>query len=461
MKKNKMKSQVRDLTTGSIPISLLLFALPLFGSSLIQQLYNGVDLIFVGNIIGKEASAAVGSGSLLISCIIDFFIGLGVGVNIICAQLFGAGKKQELHIAIYTAMGLSIFAAIVLTIVGWIATPQILRWYRTPEQIYVMAVPYMRIYFLSLPAIIIFNIGSGILRSLGNSRSPMISQLIGGFANIFCNTLFIYILKLGVIGAAFATMLSQTVAMLLVLNSMRKLPGDYRYSISPKTLFRFTEPWWSGQMLLRILIIGIPTAVQSMIITFSNLVIQTLINQLGVDSIAAYAAFYKVDAFAYMPLIAVGQALVTYTGQNYGAGRKDRLMRGIFVTWIFMLIISLPLAGSILFFHYPIYRLFLTDPKVIEIGYRIMLWCFPYYLLYGTCETLASSLRGAGYTFACMMIMLVNIILLRMPVVFALNAHFHSAPGIALTYPITWAANLICFSVLWWLKRDTFLIRKE
>ncbi len=444
------KNGVRDLSRGAVVPSLFFFALPLFGSSLIQQLYSAVDLIFVGNILGKEASAAVGSGSLLISCLIDFFIGLGVGVNILCAQYFGAKDIQKLRKTIDTAVCMAAVCGVLLTILGWALTPSVLLWYKAPGEIRPLAVTYMRIYILSLPAIILFNIFSGILRAMGDSRSPMISQLIGGFANIFGNTLFIYILRLGVTGAALSTMLSQTVAMILILRQMFRMPQEYRLTL------RRLQP--DGRILRRILMIGIPTAMQAMIITLSNLVMQTQINQLGVDSIAAYTAFYKVDAFAYLPLQAFGQAMVTFAAQNFGAGQSDRVRKGMRAAWMFNMAIALIFGGGILVFYRICYRMFTNDPTVIEIGGTIIRWAFAYYFLFGITDILSAVLRGFGRTFGSMIIMILNVCVFRIPLVFFLSSYFHSAPGIALAYPITWTTNLICFTIYYLMcRRKMFL----
>ena len=202
-----MKEGVR-LTEGAIGKSLFLFALPLFGSSLIQQLYNTVDLIFVGRILGTDASAAVGSGGLVVTCILGLFTGLGVGVGIAAGHAFGADDGEELDQVVHTAAGISIAGGILFTILGWILTPVFLRWLNTPENILGLSVVYLRIYFLSLLFIIAYNISSGILRSLGDSRMPMLYQLAGGIANVFGNAFFMYVLKLGVAGAALSTMLS-------------------------------------------------------------------------------------------------------------------------------------------------------------------------------------------------------------------------------------------------------------
>ncbi len=290
-----------DLTKGPIGRQLVLFALPLFGSSLIQQLYHTVDLMFVGKLLGKEASAAVGASSMLVTCILCFFTGMGAGVGIAVSQAFGAAKEGELRRIIHNGAGLTLLGAVLFAAFGWGFAPVFLQWIHTPENIIPQAILYIRIYFLSLLSIISYNIASGILRALGNSRSPMLYQLWGGIANIIGDWFFMAVLQMGVSGAAIATLFSQSVAAVLTVRHLYDLPESYALRLHKIEL--------NGVICKRIFSVGIPAAIQSLIISLSNVIIQARINTLGIDSMAAFVAYFKVENFIYLPIIPMRRAL--------------------------------------------------------------------------------------------------------------------------------------------------------
>lgn len=280
-----------DLTQGAIGRGMLLFALPFLGSSLIQQLYNTVDLIFVGRLLGTDSAAAVGAGSLLITLVLGFFTGMSVGVSVSVSHAYGAGNQKELHDLIHCAAGLALAASALLILFGIFLTPAMLRLMNTPEDIMDLAVVYIRIYFLSMLPMVFYNIGSGILRAFGNSRSPMNYQLLGGIANVAGNAFFLCVLHMGVEGVALASLVSQMMAAVFTVGHLMKPDFECRLRISDIALKK--------QVCGRILKIGIPAAIQSMVITLSNLIVQAQINSLGIVSIAAFTAYFKVENFVY------------------------------------------------------------------------------------------------------------------------------------------------------------------
>lgn len=448
MGENRKRSVVQggqDLTEGPIGKKVFLFALPLFGSSLVQQLYNTVDLMFVGNILGKEASAAVGAGGLLITCVLGLFTGLSVGVGVVAAGHYGSKNYNALKRTIHTAAGVSAAGSVVLIILGWLLTPLLLRLLNTPDTIMEMAVTYMRIYFLSLFSIVSYNMSAGILRALGNSRSPLLYQLLGGFANVFGNTLFIYVLQKGVAGAAMATMLSQSVAALLTVAHLFRLPDEYRLRIADIRI--------SGGELKRILTIGIPAAVQAMVITFSNIIVQSQINSLGVDSIAAFTVYFKVENFIYLPIMSMGQANTTFFSQNLGAGKTDRALQGTRTTLIGGSALIIAMQIIMLIFSRGFLRLFTADPVVIDLGSQIMHRTFPFYFLYVFIEVLSAALRGAGWSFSSMCIILVNMCGVRLLTLLVVMRTIHTAQGVAIVYPVTWACAVLCLMVYYQLNK--------
>ena len=430
------KNSVNDLTKGPVARQILLFALPFLGSSLIQQLYNTVDLIFVGNVLGTEASAAVGAGSLLITCLLGFFTGISVGVGVVAAKAFGGGDRRALRDIVHTAAGISVLGSLLLIAVGVAFAPAFLRWLNTPEDILPLAVVYMRIYFAGLFSIVTYNVSSGILRALGNSRDPMRYQLIGGITNVVCDALFLIALKQGVAGAAMATFFSQGVSALLTARKLCRLDDGYRLRLRQ---IRIDRKWCA-----RILAVGIPSAVQAMVITLSNLIVQSRINSLGITSIAAFTAYYKVENFIYLPIMAIGQANAAFAGQNYGAGREDRVRGGVKTSLLVgipaaLAISALLIGGSNVFFGF-----FSKDPDVIRLGGKLAATAFPLYFLYVIMEVLSGTIRGSGRALPPMVITLANMCGVRLIALGLLMRRYGSAEGVARVYPITWITSVVC-----------------
>ena len=310
--------KTQDFTEGSIGKQLLRFSAPLFVGSLIQQLYNTVDLIFAGRLLGKEAAASIGASSLMVACILGFFTGLSVGIGVLIAKYFARKEFKKVAVTLSTAVILASFFALVFTFAGIIATPFFLDKMNTPDSILHSAVLYLRLYMLSLLPIVAYSVSTGILNALGNSKIPVRCQLVGGIANVIFNVLFVAVFDMGINGIAMATVLSQALAAVLVVRHLFSLPTDIRLD-SHRMAF-------DSDIAQNILIIGIPSAIQSIVITLSNLAVQASINQLGVTSIAAFTTYFKVENLVYLPVVALGQACLTFYGQNMAAERFERDM---------------------------------------------------------------------------------------------------------------------------------------
>ncbi len=434
-----MKGKNSDLTQGSILKGLILFALPFLGSSLIQQMYNTVDLIFVGNILGKEASAAVGSTSLLTICIIGFFNGLGTGVGVVTAHFYGAKEKQKVKDTIHTAAALTIILSIVFTVFGIWACPIFLRWMNVPESIMDLSLTYIRIYLLSIISITGYNVSSGILRALGNSRTPMIYQLIGGIVNVLADALFIYVLHIGIAGAALATMMSQTLAAVLSVRYLCRMQDGYSLELREIRIF--------PPIAKKILLVGIPEAIRSMLITFANLIVQSSINTLGVDSMAAYAAYCKAEGFLYLPQWAVGQANTTFVGQNLGAGKVKRAERSTRTALMMGICITLAIAGIFYIFPYQTFRLFSNEPDIVSLGASIGKTTFAFYFLYAIVEVLSGAIRGAGKSVPPMILSLINMCGVRLVLLKIALMHFHTVDRIAVVFPLTWVTTSLSIGI--------------
>ncbi len=435
------KSERGDLTRGPIGRQLLLFALPLLGASLIQQLYNTVDLFFVGNLLGTKATAAVGASSLLTNCIVGFFTGLSIGTGVIVAQAAGEQNRGKIHRAVHTAMGLSLAGGVVMTLLGLLLSRRILVWMNTPGEILEQGLFYIRIYLLSMTPLFVYNMNAGIIRAGGDSRTPMLFQLLGAAVNIVLDWAAMGCLGLGVEGAAGATVLSQLIAAGCSVVYLARRKDEYRLSLKEMKIDR--------GILAGILNLGVPAGLQNMVITISNIFVQTAINGLGVGVIAAFTAYFKVELLIYLPIMAFGQAATTFVGQNLGAGEKGRLKKGVNVCIAMGIVFAVAMAAILLLMGDVVFGLFNSDREVIEMGMRIIRVTFPFYWLYVLLEIHADALRGIGQSIPPMVLIMLCICVFRTVLLFAFNSIWGSLEAVAAVYPCAWMAAAVCLSVYW------------
>ena len=434
-----MKSKSYDLTQGNITAQLVNFALPLLIGALIQQLYSTVDMMFVGRVLGTTSAAAVGSSSMIVNCIVGFFTGLSVGVGVVVGKTLGSGDHDKLRRIIHCAAALTLLMGVFFTAAGLLLAPAILGWMDVPADILPEAVRYIRIYLCSILSIVSYNIGTGILKALGNSKSPTLYQLLGGIANVAGNYVFICLFRWGVVGAALTTLLSQTLAACLTLRHLFHLPEDYRLHVRQIRL--------EGKLCGEILSVGIPSAVQAVVISFSNVIVQTNINRLDVTSIAAFTAYYKVENIVYYPIMAVGQACSAFVSQNVGANQIQRARTGTRTAILLGVGVTIVTSCLVVFGGNVAFSLFSKDPAVIAVGTRIGRVAYSFYFLYVFLEVFAAAVRGAGKAMRTMIISLVNMCVIRIAVLELMMHLFHDAASIAAVYPITWAATAACMFV--------------
>lgn len=434
-----MGKGTKNLTEGKPWKIIVLFALPLLGSSLIQQMYSTVDLIFVGKFIGKEASAAVGSSDLLVTCIVGLFTGISVGSGVVAAQAFGKKDQKTLHRVIQTAFFFGLIGSLLLMFVGMVMAPVFLRWLNTPDEVFTMALVYLRIYFSGIFGIVEYNLCSGIVRSLGDAKAALAFQVIGGLTNVGVDFLLIVVLKMGIMGAALATVGAQIVSAVLTIRYLCKLNEDI--ALAP------LKPLIDRCVLKKLLMVGVPSGVQSMVISFSNLFIQSIINSFSVDVMAAFAVYFKVEMFLYYPNLSYGQALVTYTAQNYGAGKLDRVRRGVWTTLIMSICTVAAVSVGMMIGIEPIFRLFNSDPGVLTAGARVASVTFPLYFLCTVQECMSAASKGMGKALTPMIIVLTCMCLLRVIILRGLVSVWHEIEAIAVAYPITWGLAGIAMTV--------------
>lgn len=431
-----MAKKSNDLTQGNITKQLIAFALPLLIGALIQQLYSTVDMMFVGKVLGTSAAAAVGSSGMIVNCIVGFFTGLSVGVGVVVGTTVGSGDRDRLRRVIHCAAGLTLVMGVAFMAVGLLLAPTILGWMNTPVDILPQATTYIRIYLCSVLSIVSYNVGTGILKALGDSKTPTLYQLLGGITNVIGNYFFIVVFRWGVVGAAMTTLLSQTLAACLTVQHLFKLPEEYRLKISQIKL----EPKLSGEILS----VGIPSAIQSIMLSLSNLIVQTNINTLDVLSIASFTAYYKVENIIYYPIMAVGQACSAFVSQNIGAKKLDRARGGTKKAIMLGVGVTLVISWGVVLGAKYAFSLFSNDPAVIDLGSRIARVAYPFYFIYVFLEVYAASIRGAGKAMPTMVITILNMCVVRVTVLTILMHIFHTAVGVAAVYPITWLCNALC-----------------
>lgn len=440
------KRRGSNLTTGTITRRLVVFAVPLLGASVVQLLYSTVDLIFVGRVLGTRAAAAVGASGLLVTCLVGLFTGLGTGASVLTARYFGACDSRGISRVMHTSIAFAIALGLALIPVGLAATPLLLRALNTPGEIMVDATRYMRIYLLALVSIVVYNVGAGLLRALGDSLSPMVCQLIGGVLNVAGNALFLIGLKWGIAGSALATLCSQTVAAALVLVYLAHLDEGRRLHLNRLRI--------DGGTLRAVLAIGVPTGLQAVMITFSNVVVQHQINDLGVTAIAAFTAWFRVENFLYFPIMALGVALATFTAQNLGAGLVARARRGVLICNVMAAGVTATLSASLLWGSRSVFAMFSTEPAVIEVGTAIAWVVAPCYLMFAFMEMLSSTIRGAGHALVPMVIIVTLLCGLRIVLLLALSDSFSTAPQVALVYPITWTISVVALLAYYYGRSD-------
>ncbi len=426
-----------DMTKGAILAPLVRFILPMIGGSIFQQLYNTVDFLFVGNFLDKTAAAAVGASATLITCTIGLFSGISVGTSVVASQGIGAKNKEQAEKALHSSVTFGLVGGLVLMLLGIVFAPKLLLILRTPESVMPQAITYIRIYLISIPMLIFYNMVSGGMRAYGDSRSPFLVLVACGLLNVVLDALFIVWIPMGVAGVAIATAITQSLSALLVGILASRKCCEVRLDLR-KLGFEFA-------VLKKVLFIGLPTGIQTVIITFSNVMVQYYINDFGETAVAAFATYYKVENFIYLPIMAFGQAATTFAGQNTGAGQYRRILKGTVMTAI----LGAAVVGClvILFLSFPqtIYSWFMKDSDVVASAMKIALVSFPFYSIYPILEVTGGSVRGMGYSIHSMVVIILNLCILRVSLLAVFSRTYHTIQSLAAVYPITWAGAAICF----------------
>lgn len=457
-RKNKVKNEI-DMCNGPILKKMLIFTLPLMCSSMLQLLFNAADIIVVGRFAGDTALAAVGSTSSLVLLLSNLFIGLSVGANVLAARYFGAQRGNELSKAVHTSLLLSMISGVILTLLGIFLAKPILQMMETPENVLNLSVLYLRIYFLGMPAMLLYNFGSAILRAKGDTKRPLIYLSIAGVLNVSLNLVLVIVFNMGVAGVGIATATSQFISAGLMLRCLSKEKGGFRFSFKKLRIHK--------DKLSTILQIGLPAGIQSTLFSLSNVLIQASINSFGDIAMAGSAAAGNIEGFVYVAMNAFYQAAITFTSQNVGAGKYHRVRPIMIRTVICVTITGLILGNLAYGFGNFLLLFYTTSPAVVVEGLRRLSYVSAWYFICGIMDTLVGVLRGLGYSIVPMLVSLIGACGLRIVWIMTIFQipMFHTLDIIYLSYPVTWlvtaGTHFICYVIIMRRLKDKIRLSKE
>lgn len=446
-----MKSIKNDITEGTIWKQILIFAIPLLISNFFQQFYSTVDSVIVGNFIGGNALAAVGSSGSVIFMLTGFFMGLSVGSSVIISQYYGAKDYEKVQKAVHTALALVIVSGIFLTFLGVLITPYILKLILTPESVLKESIVYLKTYFYGVLFVMIYNIGSAILRAVGDSKRPLYFLIISSFINIILDIIFVVYLKMGILGAGLATVIAQGVSAFLIMLSLSKANDCYRLQINK---IKFNIP-----ILKKIIKIGLPSGLQNMAVSFSNTLVQGSINSFGELAIAGCSSYQKIEGFSSLPIFSFSLAMTTFVGQNIGAGKYDRVKKIIKSGVIIGCITSVSISTILVIFAPQILSIFNPEPEVLAYGVSMMRVIAPAHIILSIAQIIAGVLRGAGKTIIPMIAMFTFWCCIRVLWVVGGLSIYRSIIIVFLGYPVSWLGSVIFLII--YLKKCKWLPKEN
>lgn len=436
--------QTMKMTEGSLADKIFFFALPLAASSILQQLFNSADVAVVGNFAGSNALGAVGANGSVINLLVNTFVGISIGSNVVIATLIGQNKEKKVKQAVHTSMLFAVILGVILMAFGLLIAPQLLRLMATPSNILSLAVLYLRIYFLGVPFIVLYNFEAAILRSRGETRLPLIALSIAGVINVILNLVFVVGLGMSVDGVAYATVISNIFSSLFLF--------IYLTHDTTITHFTFKQCHIHKDLLLHILKIGIPSGMQGALFSISNVIIQSQLNQFGSYAIAGSAAALNFEILSYYFFEGFGQAAITFVGQNYGAGKMDRCHQVLKYCWMEASVVTI--VSTILFvaFARPLASIFSSDPHVLDYAVRRMYILITFEILNMSIEILSGAMRGFGYAIVPTLVAVFGICVSRIIWVFTIAKMIHSYEVLLYCYPVSWLltsiASLIAYKYL-------------
>ena len=430
-----------DMCNGSILDKLVSFSIPLMLSGILQLLFNAVDIIVVGQFTGNEALAAVGSTTALINVFVNLFIGISLGASVLAARFYATGHEKEMSETVHTSITLALISGIAMGIIGVIAAKGALELMDTPNNVLNLSTLYMRIYFMGMPFFMLYNYGAAILRAVGDTKRPLLFLIISGATNVLLNLLLVIQFHLGVAGVAIATVISQCISCILVLRCLYLSDGSYQ--------LRFNKLGMKTRYVKQIFQIGIPAGIQSTIINFSNVLLQSSVNSFGSVAMAGYTAANNILGFLYVSVNSITQACMSFTSQNYGVRKFKRMDKVLLECLGLTVIVALVLGGGSYLFGAELMHIYTKSTKVIECGVDIMLYTTVTYFLCGIMDLLPGALRGMGHSTVPMILSVIGTVGTRIVWIYVIFPCHRSLDFLFISYPVSWLLTIvmqvICF----------------
>ena len=430
-----------DMCNGSILDKLVSFSIPLMLSGILQLLFNAVDIIVVGQFTGNEALAAVGSTTALINVFVNLFIGISLGASVLAARFYATGQEKEMTETVHTSITLALISGIAMGIIGVIAAKGALELMDTPDNVLNLSTLYMRIYFMGMPFFMLYNYGAAILRAVGDTKRPLLFLIISGATNVVLNLLLVIQFHLGVAGVAIATVISQCISCILVLRFLYLSDGSYQ--------LRFNKLGMKTRYVKQIFQIGIPAGIQSTIINFSNVLLQSSVNSFGSVAMAGYTAANNILGFLYVSVNSITQACMSFTSQNYGVRKFKRMDKVLLECLGLTVIVALVLGGGSYLFGAELMHIYTKSTKVIECGVDIMLYTTVTYFLCGIMDLLPGALRGMGHSTVPMILSVIGTVGTRIVWIYVIFPCHRSLDFLFISYPVSWLLTIvmqvICF----------------
>lgn len=438
-KQNPNKTYEMDMIHGPLAGKLLFFAIPLMLSSILQLLFNAADIVVVGRFAGSAALAAVGSNTALINLVTNLFIGLSVGANVVIANYLGAGKKEEIKRTLHTAITMALYAGLFVLILGEFMARQFLIWMATPMEVIGLSVIYLRIFFLGMPALMVYNFGSAMMRAFGDTKRPLYYLLFAGVLNVILNLILVILFHLSVAGVAIATVTSQYISGGLIIRCLMKEKSDLKLELKELSLDKGT--------MQKIIQIGLPAGFQGTVFSLSNVVIQSSINTFGAIVVAGSAAAANIEGFVYMAMNAFHQTAITFAGQNYGARNLKRVKRVAVLCLIYVVVTGFLFGRGAVLFGRKLLLFYAKEETVIEAGMIRLQYICNVYFLCGIMDVLVGVLRGMGRAVMPMIVSIIGVCGLRLLWI-ATYFQYHRKPEILyLSYPLTWIITILVHSI--------------
>lgn len=433
------------MCNGSIMDKLISFSLPLMLTSVLQLMFNAVDIIVVGHYSGSQALAAVGATTALINIFTNLFIGISMGANVLAARYYAAGHDKEMSEAVHTSITLAIISGVLMAVVGFAAAGWSLRLMNTPDDVIGLSTLYLKIYFLGMPFFMLYNYGAAILRAVGDTKRPLFFLIFAGLANVGLDLLLVIVIPLGVAGVAIGTVTSQIISSILVLRCLYKSESSYQIRFSKLTI--------KGNHLKRIFQVGIPAGIQSTVINFSNALLQSSVNSFGSTAMAGYTAANNILGFLYVSVNAVTQACMSFTSQNYSVKKPERMDRVLRDCVVLSAGISIVLGVGAYIFGSQILRIYTTDTEVIACGLQILSITTVPYFLCGIMDLFPGAMRGMGYSAVPMVLSVIGTVGTRILWIYGFFPYHRSLHFLFISYPGSWIATIVMQAVCFWFVR--------